>query len=60
MSSKIGLKVCATTAGIKKYKPIIKKQKKMHKIVALAKSTLKTTEVLISKAIQILPIINLF
>ena len=28
MSSAIGLKICVTTAGIKKYKSIIKKRKK--------------------------------
>ena len=28
MSSAIGLKICGITAGIKKYKPIIKKKKK--------------------------------
>ena len=38
-SSAIGSKICATTAGIKKYKPIIKKKKKKHdKIALLAKS----------------------
>ena len=38
-SSTIGLKICAITAGIKKYKSIIKKKKKKHdKIVLLAKS----------------------
>ena len=35
-SSAIGLKICAVTAGIKKYKSIIKKKKKNHdKIVLL-------------------------
>ena len=29
-SSSIGLKICAITAGIKKYKSIIKKKKKKH------------------------------
>ena len=29
-SSPIGLKVCATTVGIKKYKSMIKKKKKKH------------------------------
>ena len=38
-SSAIGLKICAITAGIKKYKSIINKKKKKHdKIVLLAKS----------------------
>ena len=31
-SSTIGLKICAITAGIKKYKSIIKKKKKKHDI----------------------------
>ena len=40
-SSAIGLKIFAITAGIKKYKSIIKKKKKKHdKIVLLAKSKL--------------------
>ena len=30
MSSAVGLKICAITAGIKKYKSIIKKKKKKH------------------------------
>ena len=29
-SSAVELKICAITAGIKKYKPIIKKTKKKH------------------------------
>ena len=48
----IGLKICVITAGIKKYKSIIKKKKKKHdKIVLLAKSKLNSIEVLISKAL---------
>ena len=48
-SSAIGLKICAITAGIKKYKSIIKKKKKKHdRIVLLAKSKLNSIEVLIS------------
>ena len=48
----IGLKICAITAGIKKYKSIIKKkQKKYDKIVLLAKSKLNSINVLISKAL---------
>ena len=40
-SSAIGLKICAITGGIKKYKSIIKKKKKKHdKVVSLAKSKL--------------------
>ena len=51
-SSAIGLKICAITAGIKKYKSIIKKKKKKHdKIVSLAKSKLNRIEVLISKSL---------
>ena len=48
----IGLKICATAAGIIKYKSIIKKKKKRHdKIVFLAKSKLNSMEVLLSKAL---------
>ena len=51
-SSAIGLKICATTAGIKKYKSIIKKKKKKHdKIVLLAKSKLNSIEVSICKTL---------
>ena len=50
--SAIGLKICVITAGIKKYKSIIKKKKNKHdKIVLLAKSQSNRTEVLISKAL---------
>ena len=42
-SSATGLKICAITAGIKKYKSIIKKKKKKHdKIVLLTKSELNS------------------
>ena len=34
-SSSIGLKICAITAGIKKYKSIIKKKKNKHDIIVL-------------------------
>ena len=48
-SSAIRLKNCAIAAGIKKYKSIIKKKKKVHdKIVLLAKSKLNSMEALIS------------
>ena len=50
-SSAIGLKICAINAGIKKYKSIIKKKKKKHKIVLLAKSKRNSAEVFISKAL---------
>ena len=47
-SSTIGLKICVITAGIKKYKSIIKKKRRKHdKIVLLAKSKLNSIEVLI-------------
>ena len=49
-SSAIGLKICAITARIRKYKSIIKKKKKKHdKIVLLAKSKSNRIEVLIFK-----------
>ena len=51
-SSAVGIKICAITAGIKKCKSIIKKNKKNHeKIVLLGKDTLNTIEVLISKTL---------
>ena len=65
-SSAVGLKICAITAGIKKYKLIIKKKKKKHdKIILLAKAKLNSIEVLISKAlikalIQLLVMMSLF
>ena len=46
MSSTIGLKICAITQVIKKYKSIIKKNKKKHdEIVSLAKSKLNMIKV---------------
>ena len=51
-SHAVGIKICAITAGIKKYKSIINKKKKKHnKIVLLGKDKLNTIEVLISKAL---------
>ena len=48
----MGLKVCAITAEIKKYKSIIKRKKKKHdKLVFLAKSKLNRIEFLISKSL---------
>ena len=48
-NSALGIKICAITAGIKKYKSIIKKKKKKHdKIVLLGKDKLNTIEFLIS------------
>ena len=51
-SSAIGLKICAITSGIRKYKSIIKKKKKEHdKIELLGKTKLNSIEDLISKAL---------
>ena len=51
-SSTIGLKICVTTAGINKYKSIIRKnRKKVDKMLLLAKSKSNNMEVLISKAL---------
>ena len=51
-SFSIGLKICAITAGIKKYKSIVKKKKKKHDmIVLLAKTKFNSMEVLISKSL---------
>ena len=49
---RIKIKIFAITAGIKKYKSIVKKKKKKHdKRVLLRKDKLNTIEVLISKAL---------
>ena len=51
-SSEIQLKTCSITAGIKKYKSVIKKKKKKHdKIVLLAKWKLNGIGVLIFKVL---------
>ena len=51
-SSAIGLKICAITASIRKYKLIIKKAKNNYDgIVLLAKSMLNSIEVLIFKSL---------
>ena len=51
-SSAVGIKIYAITAGIKKYKSILKKKKKKHdKIVLFGKNKLNTIEVLISKSL---------
>ena len=47
----IGLKICVITAGIKRYKSIIKKNREHEKIVLLAKSKLNSIEILVSKAL---------
>ena len=45
-SSAIGLKICAVTVVIKKYKSIVKKKKEKHdEIVLLAKTKLNSIEV---------------
>ena len=50
-SSAIRLKICAITAGIKKYKSIIKKKKQKHdKLLLVVKSNLNS-KVLISNAL---------
>ena len=52
MGSAVGIKICAITAGIKKYKSIIKKKKKKHDKIALFwKDMFSTIKVLISKAL---------
>ena len=48
----IGLKICALTAWIKKYKLFIIKKKKHDEIVQLGKSKLNTIDTLISKALS--------
>ena len=56
MISEIGLKVCATTAGIKRYRSIIIKKEEetciTNKWVSLAKAKLNSIEALISKALM--------
>ena len=47
ISSVIELKICAITAGIQQKSAINKKKKKHDKLVLLAKSKLKSMEVLI-------------
>ena len=50
-SSAVRLKMCVLTAGIRKYKSIIKKKRKQHNhIVLLSKAKLNTIEILMSKA----------
>ena len=52
MSSVVELKICSFTAGIKKYRSIIKEKRKKHgKVVFLGKVKLDTIDVLISKAL---------
>ena len=51
-TSSVGIKICAITAEIKKYKSIIKKKKKHHdKTMSLGKDKLDIIELLISEAL---------
>ena len=56
--SAIELKICAITARIKKYKSIIKKNKKEHNNNIARKSKLNNIEVLISKTLIVSVIIH--
>ena len=50
--SAAGLKICALTAGNKKYQPIIKKKRKKHdNIVLFQETTSNTIEYLVSKVL---------
>ena len=52
VSSAVGLKTCAITEGIKKYKSIIKERGKKHdKIVLLGKAKLDIIKVILSKTL---------
>ena len=52
-SSAIGIKICGITAETKKYRSVIKKNKKKHdKIVLLGKDKLNTVEILILRALM--------
>ena len=59
-STAIVLKICVITAGIKKFKSLIKKKKKKHDKVLLATSKLNSIVVLISKALINLINSNIF
>ena len=63
-SSAAIIEICVTTSGVKKYKSLMKKNKKIEhdKIVLLGKDKLNIIEVLISKALmtRILVATNLF
>ena len=51
-SSAVGLRICAITAGFKRYKSIIEKKKNKHdRIVLLPKAKINAIEVLISKVL---------
>ena len=49
--SVVRINICAITAGIKRWKSIIKKKKKHDKMLVLGKDKLNAIEVLISKAL---------
>ena len=52
-SSATGIKICAVTAAIKRFKSIIKKKRgKYDHIVLLAKSKINTIEILLCKALS--------
>ena len=53
-SCAIKIKIYTITAGIKKYKSIIKKKKKHDEIVLLGKSQLNTIEIIIFKALLVI------
>ena len=61
-SFSVALKICAITAWIKTYKPVIKKKRKVHhRIVLLEKDKLHTIKVLICKVlIDCMFMMNLF
>ena len=51
MSSEVGLKICAITAGIKRFRSIMKKRKEKHdKIKFLGKTKLDTRAIFVSKS----------
>ena len=50
-SSAVQIKICAITAGIKKYKSVTKKKKKHDKIALLGKGKFNTIEVIIPEAL---------
>ena len=57
LSSVVGIRICAVTAGIKKFKSIEKEKKKKRKddkIGLLGKAKLNTIEFLISKALTLI------
>ena len=52
-SSEIGLKICAITAAVKKYKLLTEKKRKKHDHISLlAKTKINTIETLVSKALS--------